>query len=306
MAEGKWIRDLTPTMPVVEAARLVLQQRLEPVGQYLFWVLREKPLDPEHVHQLRVSTRRADAALRIFRDCLPRRSYRRARARLRAIRRAAGAARDWDVFLLEITQRSKKVSAAELPGLDFLIGVGMGHRQEAQLELESIEEGQPERFAPFAAEIVQALRLPDEDQMSCLKDLATWTVERRLTALDEAAAGDLKDYAQLHQVRIAGKRLRYAMEVLSDCFPPPFRETLYPMIEQMQETLGRANDSHVASQRLAILRELLRAWPKTWGRVRNGIEALMRYHQRRLSQERRRFLKWWDSWKAAREEILVS
>ena len=118
-----------------------------------------------------------------------------------------------------------------------------------------------------------------------------------LRDLDTAAGQDLDDYAHLHQVRIAGKRLRYAMEVFGECFAPPFREKLYPAVEEMQEILGRANDSHVASLRLAELRDRLRkAAPTAWSRLRPGVEALLRHHQRRVPQERRRFLKWWQRW----------
>ena len=39
---------------------------------------------------------------------------------MRAIRRAAGAARDWDVFLDMLTSRSRRVTAKQRPGVDFL------------------------------------------------------------------------------------------------------------------------------------------------------------------------------------------
>src|SRR5262249_33857843 len=54
---------------------------------------------------------------------------------------------------------------------------------------------------------------------------------------------------------------------------------------------GRANDSHVAATRLALLREKLLDHPQTWERVRVGIETLLRFHQRRLPQGRRPVLK---------------
>ncbi len=119
--------------------------------------------------------------------------------------------------------------------------------------------------------------------------------------------GDLTDYTQLHQVRIAGKRLRYAMEVFADCFDPTFRDEIYPRVEQMQEILGRANDSHVASERLHALRERLRiTCPTAWPRLQHGIEQLSRSHQRRLPQERRRFLKWWGDWHPTGAEAVMT
>ena len=54
-------------------------------------------------------------------------------------------------------------------------------------------------------------------------DLARPLLFERLQDLERTALGDLTDYGQLHQVRIAGKRLRYAMEVFADCFDPAFR-----------------------------------------------------------------------------------
>src|SRR5712692_8244692 len=98
MADGKWISDLKASTPLVDAARRVLTIRLEVVRDYLGLALREADKDPEYVHQLRVGTRRAGAAVEIFSLCLPDRVYTKARKQLRRIRRAAGAARDWDVF----------------------------------------------------------------------------------------------------------------------------------------------------------------------------------------------------------------
>jgi len=93
MADGKWVSGLTAEMELVEAARRVLEVRLRVVGEYLPRVERADPTDTENVHQLRVATRRAGAALRIFKVCLPHKVARRAGQRLRRIRRAAGRGR---------------------------------------------------------------------------------------------------------------------------------------------------------------------------------------------------------------------
>ena len=63
MAEGKWISDLMATTPLADAARLTLGVRLEVVRDYLQQALHQADKDPEYVHQLRVGTRRAVAAL---------------------------------------------------------------------------------------------------------------------------------------------------------------------------------------------------------------------------------------------------
>jgi CHAD domain-containing protein len=295
MADGKWIQGLRPDMHLKPAARHTLAVRLEVVRDCLPRAVHEADQDPENVHQLRVGTRRADAALRIFRDCLPGRVYRSARARLRGVRRAAGAARDWDVFLLDLRARSKESDKKDLPGLDFLAGYALGQRSAAQAQLQAVES-QPETFVEFIVATLEELREPAEESKSELIDLARSLLGELLGKLHEAATGDLKDYDHLHRVRIAGKRLRYALEVFADCFAPALRERLYPMVEEMQEILGRANDSHVAVGRLLAVRNRLRDWGEMWDRLKPGVESLLRFHQRRVPQERRRFLKWWEQW----------
>ncbi|HEY7425524.1 MAG TPA: CHAD domain-containing protein, partial [Gemmataceae bacterium] len=160
----------------------------------------------------------------------------------------------------------------------------------------------------FLARTVEAVRPPQDDPApAILVDLARPMLFDRLKNLEQAAMGDLSDYTQLHQVRIAGKRLRYAMEVFADCFDATFREDLYPRVEQLQEILGRANDSHVAAERLGSLRERVRdLCASAWPRLRPGVEQLLRTHQRRLPQERRRFLKWWDEWHPAGGEAVMA
>src|SRR2546425_13053533 len=97
MAEGKWISNLNATTPLVDAARRVLAIRLEVVRDNLGLALREPDKDPEHVHQLRVSTRRAGAAVEIFALCLPDKGYTAAPRQLPRIRPGAGSARDLDM-----------------------------------------------------------------------------------------------------------------------------------------------------------------------------------------------------------------
>jgi CHAD domain-containing protein len=307
MAEGKWISGLQPDTPLVEAARHAVFVRLQVVRDCLPRAVAEADRDPEHVHQLRVGTRRADAALRLFRVCLPSRTYRAARRKLRRIRRAAGAARDWDVFLLGLKARDRKQPAAVRPGLDFLLGYAFGQRTAAQATLEAVGSEQGALFEEFRTDVVAAVRPPDDPELRTLLDLARPLLTGLRAMLEHLASGDLSDYAHLHQVRIAGKRLRYGMEVFADCFDPPFKEVVYPRIEEMQEILGRANDSHVAEERLSAVRQRLRQfWPEEWERLKKGIESLRRFHRRRLLQEREHFLAWWDAWRQDGSEALLN
>jgi CHAD domain-containing protein len=308
VAAGKWISDLTPGTPLADAARWVLAVRLEVVRDYLLLALHEPEKDAEHVHQLRVGTRRAGAAVEIFESCLPEKVYKKARQQLRRIRRAAGEARDWDVFLLTLQTAKYRRTARHQPGRDFLCGYAFALRMVAQERLAAVSPKPPFGFERLLAETVAAVHQPSPHGGGHrLMDLARPLLFGLVQELNQVAAGEPDDWQQLHQVRILGKRLRYAMEVFADCFAPPFREELYPAVEEMQDILGRANDSQVASQRLRTLCGQLRAFqPQEWKRLRAGIEGLLRYHQECLPQERHHFLGWWGRWQKAQVEAALT
>jgi CHAD domain-containing protein len=303
MAEGKWIEGLAAHTPLAEAARKVLQARMQVVCHWLPQAMEVADPDHEPVHQLRVATRRADAALRIFEPCLPDKTGRNVRRRLRRIRRAAGTARDLDVFALDLLELSAKLPARDRPGVDFLFGHTFGQRTLAQHELHLVGKQDGDDLEAFVRDLILSVRRPPDGA-----DDATFVVLARplltnlLTDLRERASADLKEYPNLHQVRIAGKRLRYAMEAFAPCFDPPFRQTLYPLVEHMQEILGDANDRYNGSLRIEATRAYVRAvWPALWKRLAPGINAVLQSHRKRLPVERRRCLRWWKEWQAGGE-----
>jgi CHAD domain-containing protein len=297
MANGKWISGLAPDMPVEDAARTVLTKRLEVVSEYLPLAVQAPHEDIEHVHQLRVGTRRADAALKVFGDCLPRKGFQTIRKQLKRVRHAAGEARDWDVFLMALGEWSAKRPPADTPGLDFLRGHAFTKRQLAQESLREV--GALPIDTSLLPGVIQAPSDPKAPR--ALGPLAMFTLANLMDELDRGIAADTGDYNHLHQIRISGKRLRYAMEIFADCFTPPFRDKMYPAIEAMQELLGNANDSHVAQQRLSDLRNPLKlTCPDDWARLRPGIERLLQSHRQRLVAERQRFRRWCQTWRKTR------
>lgn len=297
MAARKWISDLTAATALADAARRVLTVRLEAVRDFLVPAVQQPYKDPEHVHRLRVATRRATAALHIFTPCLPHKVYTAARKGLRRVRRGAGAARDWDVFLDHLAEWGRRPPPRRRPGLDFLTGYAVAQRTAAQARLQEAGQDVPFSLDRVLAETVAAVHKPHLAGLRTLADLARPLLADALQELRRATAADLDDYGHLHQVRIRGKRLRYAMEVFADCFGPSFREQIYPAVEAMQEILGNANDSHVATGRLEALRTTFQQMrPAEWKRFQPGIEAFLRYHQERLVQERQHFRQWWDDW----------
>src|SRR5690606_28603104 len=94
-------------IPVSVGAHDALQTRLEAVVAWLPKAAQFPEADIEHVHQLRVSTRKAGAALKLFRELLPKKRAKRLNVSLKGIRRAAGEARDLDVLLERLAVRAE-------------------------------------------------------------------------------------------------------------------------------------------------------------------------------------------------------
>lgn len=296
MADDKWIAGLRADLSVREAARLALGLRLGVVRDRQPDAALRADDDIEHVHQLRVGTRRAGAALRLFKDCLPPRLFKKTRQTLRTIRRSAGAARDWDVFLGMLQARLSRAPANQRRGLDLLLGFAHGQRVLAQEHLCEAHDAQAERFTRRIQQVNEALDSSEVADMT-LGEQAFALLTPLLRDLESAASGDLANYDVLHQVRILGKKLRYAMEIFESCFAAEFRERFYPAVEEMQDILGLANDSHTACQRLEQLRKrLMRTQPKQWPRYQDGINALLAFHEKRLPMQQKKFERWWRAW----------
>jgi CHAD domain-containing protein len=304
MAEGKWIEGLTAAMPVSEAAHKVLSIRLAVVQHYLPLAVERAEEDIEHVHQLRVSTRRAGAALRVFREVLPNRLRRRVRRYLRRLRRAAGLARDWDVFLLSLPQARPLHTPAGRPAGDFLLGYGLGQRQAAQLLLVQTAAEDGPALTTAANELLETLEETRDDRDPPLRTFALNQFHPLFTQFHQSVLADPTQPAELHQLRISGKRLRYALEIFIPCFPEWFQKQLYPALEQLQELLGALQDAAVGTERLKELAaHLRRHYPQPWSRLQAGLDGRIKSLRAQIPTLRKAFQKWRTHWLTLAEEI---
>jgi CHAD domain-containing protein len=237
---NKWAPDVDPSDPVADAAAQSLQARFDAVRHYLRQAI-ECPERAENFHQLRVWTRRSEAALALYADLLPDRLAKWLRKWLKRLRRAAGRVRDCDVFAARTIAGNgrwpKKLRAeraravAKTRKLDKRLDGGRRLRRQARKLLGRLRAQStcvPERFAERARRALQPL----------------------VAAMFGAVPADVADAAAFHQFRIRGKELRYAMELLAGAFPPAFRIELYPVVGVLQEKLGLINDLAVARRRL--------------------------------------------------------
>jgi CHAD domain-containing protein len=297
MVAGKWITDLSPAASFVDAARHVLTIRLETVRHFLDSTPAQIDSDPERVHQLRVGTRRAGAALDVFGDCLSKPAARKTRRFLKKIRRAAGDVRDWDVFLIGLDRWRDTKKRGLMPTLDLARGLALAHRVVARSALLEARSDQPFAFERLLTKVLGSLSQPGHGTAVHLGGVAVPFLLERIGDLGQTAGAAVDDGALLHRVRILGKRLRYAMEIFGDCFAPEFKERLYPIVEQMQECLGLVHDSDVAAGHLQNWRDRAEmSFPNDWPRYRPGFAALIESHQQIISTEREKFWTCWRQW----------
>jgi CHAD domain-containing protein/adenylate cyclase class IV len=207
--------------------------------------------DPEELHDMRVATRRMRMALRIFAPYLDTEEVHPALKGLRRTGRRLGVVRDLDVFkgkAVKYVERLPQRRRGELEGLlaawDLeyaarraeLIAYldGRSYRRFVERMAELLEEP-PERLAAPGGQGTVAQVLP----MLLHRDVA-----------DVLGAGALvgpgAPLTRFHELRIAGKALRYTLEF----FAAPLGRGALPLIATMkglQDHLGDLQDAVVAS-----------------------------------------------------------
>lgn len=294
---GKWIDETLPEERVSAAAREALTARLEPVAYYLHLAALKADRDIEHVHQLRVATRRAMAALRIYRDLLPPKRTRWLEKQLKRIRESAGEARDCDVLGQRLTG-SNGAQPAESHAA--VLSRVQECRARAQKPIVAQYERLDERLEHRMNKILKKVRWRHEDPLleePSFAEAARRSLRSVCDSFAETIAGDLTDVAALHQLRIAGKNLRYAMELFASAFDDDFRGKLYPIIEDLQECLGQINDHASALHRLE-------QWQSEWNdpSLLPSLNELCSAEQTALGDAQRRFS---ESWPRERLDALL-
>lgn len=242
----KWIFEVSRAERTRAVAVRTLRCRLAAVLHYLPLAARNSGRKNESVHQLRVWTRRAAAALRLYRKWIPQRRGLWMKRHLAEIRRAAGAARDLDVLI----ERLRK--SAPTPATRKWLKEARAERVQAQSAIGAIQkrmlvqkqlDRRVERLLDRTARGKDKRTSPDQAQFgSWARVQLRSSVRRFFVAVPPMHADD----EALHRFRIAGKKLRYDMEHLVAAFPEEFRTQLYPVIEEFQDRLGSINDLVVA------------------------------------------------------------
>jgi CHAD domain-containing protein len=272
---------------VSTVAALVLKRRIDAVSHYLPLAAKHADKDPEYVHQLRVSTRRANAALKLFAAVLPKKQRRRVGRQLGKLRRAAGAARDLDVM-----QSRLLIRECEQPDrkLTRLLEEIWSRRQSAQKRLiaarKQLKQG---CFRGDAKKLPGRIRWPGPNAEPTFGETASLALKAALDEFFTASQKDLCEIDNLHNMRIAGKRLRYTLELVSGVYESRLKTELYPLVEEIQNKLGTINDHASASC-------VFGQWAKDAKRKPSKLLIALAEEERRfVKSSSREFRTWWKA-----------
>ncbi|MGO9108578.1 MAG: CHAD domain-containing protein [Thermoguttaceae bacterium] len=239
-AESKWVAGIRLDQPVCEVAGRVLEARLKAVCHFLPLAAEKSCEDVEHVHQLRISVRRAVEAIRVFSWLMDEAEVDGLRDRLRRIRLAADEARNWDV-LGERFSQSRGITSKIVEQIK-------AHRKEAQGPILTVYQ----EIADDACE-AKIEKLAQEVESQCCgkgKQRFGKQAYRFLSPVVKkffnAAESNLTTDESLHRLRICTKKLRYTMEIVAVAFDSAFRRKLYPQVTLFQDLLGALNDHATA------------------------------------------------------------
>ena len=208
--------------------------------------------DIEELHDMRVATRRLRAALSLFADVLPENAQ-SFREELGWIGQALGGVRDLDVQLEQLNGWVAEIPEADREALDALRSLLEDKRQEARAAmLEALDSRRYEAFVGRFGRFLRARsrRLTGAAAVPALS-VAPDLIEARFRKLRSSGdrIGPTSEAADLHRVRIHGKRLRYALEFLGDLYPGQTRPLIKRMVV-LQDVLGLHQDAGVAIARL--------------------------------------------------------
>jgi inorganic triphosphatase YgiF len=264
--------------------------------------------DPEYLHQFRVGMRRLRSCLSLAAAVAGREAVAPLANELRWLGTELNAARDWDVFMTE-TLPPLAASFSAVDGLDALRRAGararaahnraaraaLGSRRYQTLLLAlgrtlSRDDLAALRVTPPAAAPADAV--PAADGAGAVHPLdvplaafAAATLQRRDRKLRKrgATVPDATPEAR-HEVRIAGKKLRYAAEFFASLYPRKRVARYARALAGIQDILGALNDAAVVDRLLAEAGAGRPLAPEVVGLVRGWFGATARHELARFRE----------------------
>lgn len=286
MQHGKWLANVDPNQPVSDVARQAIEFRLKTVKHYLRLSAVKAHKDDEYVHQLRVSTRRAQSALRIFSDVTPPRRSQWFEKKLKRLRGDGSKARDLDVLRNRLC-RNLTDNGSALHGI--VADLSQQRRRAQKPLIRAWKNSKRDDFGPRIANLLKRIRWRGNGKEPNFHRTAVVALRPVVDAFFTAGEVDLAITDNLHDLRIVGKKLRYTIELVSAGLDPSLRQEVYPLLADIQESLGDVNDHIVA-------KTLFESWlvQSDDRRTMAEIATLIAAERDAYLAARNEFDRWWN------------
>ncbi|MDP2334222.1 MAG: CHAD domain-containing protein [Reyranella sp.] len=239
---------------------------------------------PEGIHQTRVALRRLRAAIGLFRDVVSNPELRGIAVEARWLAGECAPARDLQVFLAEVVPDAPQQISR------------IGARLAGERLLRARKALGGARFEQFDHDLERFVLVPPSVGGEMLKafggralDAHHAKVRRRGRNLSELEPADL------HRLRIAVKKLRYAATFLSPAFEPTAAPAYVDATESLQNALGIMNDRTVGAKVLADIAGAAR--PSD--RARRPCKRLGKHLRDSGGHDRRNLKQAWRAFKKA-------
>lgn len=246
MAKSRRIREIDCLGTAVAGIRMVLTARLDEMCE-----LRQSALDfkdPEGVHSMRVASRRLRSALHDFRPYVNKGGLAATLKQIRSIADALGEVRDEDVAILALETVASHSSAQMKGPLQAIIESRKEARRTARQQLRKIivKKRMSQLALDFDKAITTATNAPEQNNTLSYVNMAREIIRDRLDELESLSNGLYKplDEEPLHEMRIAAKRLRYAIELFQECWSSGL-EGFAKSAAGVQSALGNLHDCDV-------------------------------------------------------------
>ena len=247
MAKAKEIEGLECRAGAAQGMRLVLLTRLGEVCEHRAAALDRRGEDG--VHDMRVASRRLRSVLRDFRTHMRGgKRLKEARAELKGLADALGAVRDEDVAIRSLKKLKGEAEGEAAAGLELLADERRARREGAldrlasALDEEAFDAARRRLASAFEKATVPRKSKGGEDEQ-CFGDLGRRIIARSWEELRERGPDIFRPLKtkRLHKLRIAAKRLRYALELFAACFGEGLKGLAHELAG-LQKALGELHD----------------------------------------------------------------
>ncbi len=244
---------LLPDMTAREATRVILKFLFQVIQQNVVGI--NADIDTEFLHDFRVAIRRTRSALSQIKGVFPREIRDRFKADFAVLQKKTNRMRDLDVYLLNKGKYQVMLPDHLRPGLAPLFNQLQSERTaEHKKMVKALNDKSFQKLIQQWDSFLNSIEdLPDtKNSNKSVIHIARKFILKKFNQVIEIGnkIREESPAADLHQLRIECKKLRYLLEFFASLFPGEEISLLVKQLKKVQDNLGDYNDLSVQQRSL--------------------------------------------------------